>query len=1706
MKRSILAALIVMVFSTVMDLHGQMLTVTLNVTSRPNPYVSEWASRRETAILTVTNPTGSPVDVKITAKILSGTTLHAETKFNELPVVTIPARSTQTFYGEEVAPFSAMKFYGGVETKTLRTGQIPAGNYTFCIQLRDPVTTEPRSPEVCRPFTIVSYQGPALLQPADKSTIRSGDRPTFRWTSVTPNPPSPVTYRFVLFEVLQGQAPMQAFRGNQPIIDRPVLAATQLLWLPELPLPESGKTYIWSVQALDQAGNPIGDREGFADPFVVTVGQPISQGRGVGVVRDGDGGLGRGVVAGGDEGSGKGRVSVDQEGSGRGRRAGDNGGGDAERRVGGETNPGGVILTEGLGNAKVAANGPPISVDTTLQGLNNPQPPVNNCNSIPAGGVPSCNTISTQTYGDSDSVTIAGFTMKFVGAPTGGNAALAGSGRIWVNWMRTNVAVAFTGLSINSLNQVCSGTIRAKVDSTPDTYPQQWAINIGGSFNWTKSQVKKLNKWMHANTPGKVKKLTDSLDLNQMLAEQTAPAVEVPLGFNNLEGVTIAITEMKFEPTGAHLNCVAAFPVVFDHNDTLGFKGANFPFTLNAPSVNSGMLALLADETFSGNINNTQTYDVVFKAQHGNAPGTFVSWDCKGFRELNVDMDIVFPRQWLVPIPDNGTDRVKATVLTNIVKWSDWLLQASLPKCAVTNTNGLELEVLAMAYDHSDTRNVTGMTFPASYTGDQSVAFNGFYLKAAKVVLPETMRTFSDPAQRVKIIATDIIINKLGITGDITAQNVINFPNGNISGLGASIDTVKISLKNSSLLSAYMRGKIVLPLSEVTNANTLTYKGLFNAGSGVQFTLQPDNPVEAKLFSGAKLTLAPTSVMTIILKANNSSFDLALNGKFSWDNVKIGKIKVSMKDVEFQNMKLGYQGGGLSFSPGTWSLASPPKWIANFPVSLDKIAFATKPSQPGEVLRGGLGFDVILNLSENTVSGRTSMEVVGAVEKSPGGKFVPKWVGISVSEIELHANLAAVKIDGKINIYNEDPMYGDGFAGTIKAVFNSLQTQIDASARFGATEYQSPGNPYRYWGVDARIILPKPGVVFLPGVAIYGFGGGAWKRMNVTNLPKPNLTAVAGATSQSGQNSSGATFTPDPNIALGFKVLAVVGTTPDPKSFNADATLQGQFSNGGGLTQISFGLDFWGAAALLERNKAPFWGTALISYSPPTKIFDLNATANFTYPADGSVVKTAPAGISMKLNINGGTGLWYFKLGEPTNLNTVTVFNAFSVQEYLMFGNNIQPPNGFLPSTVAGLNAAGVSVGYQNQGISAQASLGQGFAAGLTVHGSTGDKYVDLAYRTKLKYAASGGFEINMSMLRYPPSVICDGTPLGMNGWYVQGGVAAWFSGYAGVQITASPKPDCDCCPKVWKDCCNPFKCCAIYCGAHYFNIIDIRIGARLNGGFPRPTWLDGEASSHYSVLGGTFSGDFTAHLKLGNQCNIGQPEPTPGVVAEDAVATIASQGALIHAINPSNGSSGFSPDNSIGVALGYKPDDAFEVQERQADGSSKKRTFQARYTVKLDSLGPVTNPAVPVEANNPNYNAKGANQGGGGNAPKGGKNVGNFKGVDVNLQVPPGPPTVYVLTRSAGANLMGEYTYRVNRGIVAKIGQKVKNLDDLTRFKFTIIGELWEKQGAVWVKATKKNGQPFTQTMTSTFSTGVAPPYVPLQAQPFNPPANPNN
>lgn len=253
--------------------HGQQMRISLNVTSNPSPYLSDWTTRKQTVILTVVNSDAKSVEVKLAARISRDGVLQVDTKLDKLPIFTVRP-GVNTFYGENLVPESAVTFYGDVDKKVVRSGRLPSGSYQFCLRLHNAATLAPLGEEQCRPFKIQSYQGPRLIDPAASATVPPPYmRQTFRWSPVAPAYSPNQQYQLVIMEVRSGQTPTQAFRANRPILTRDIKSATQMIWPTDVAL-DTPMTYVWSVRALDDAGDPLGEpKDGWAEPRSFSLGR-----------------------------------------------------------------------------------------------------------------------------------------------------------------------------------------------------------------------------------------------------------------------------------------------------------------------------------------------------------------------------------------------------------------------------------------------------------------------------------------------------------------------------------------------------------------------------------------------------------------------------------------------------------------------------------------------------------------------------------------------------------------------------------------------------------------------------------------------------------------------------------------------------------------------------------------------------------------------------------------------------------------------------------------------------------------------------------------------------------------------------------------------------------------------------------------------------------------------------------------------------------------------------------------------------------------------------------------------------------------------------------------------------------------------------------------------------------------------------------------
>lgn len=261
----------------------------LVVSPQPPASLISWTQRDLNFI--VINQSGASRQAKIKAELkMADGTVVGTTNLAKARVINL-GFGNDIFSVDDVFSAVLMQFSGKIKTAIDRTGKLPADNYQLCVRLVTPTDYVPFTEEKCRNFTVAALQLAIPVIPANESWLKPEAAQsviTFRWTPVTPLPSSPVWYRLLVFEILDNQTPMQALRSNMPLLQKDVVGTTQYIWQPQLSIGGTAKTdtvptvsvkraFIWTLQCLDAAGQPLGDGhvngDGISEPHIFYVGK-----------------------------------------------------------------------------------------------------------------------------------------------------------------------------------------------------------------------------------------------------------------------------------------------------------------------------------------------------------------------------------------------------------------------------------------------------------------------------------------------------------------------------------------------------------------------------------------------------------------------------------------------------------------------------------------------------------------------------------------------------------------------------------------------------------------------------------------------------------------------------------------------------------------------------------------------------------------------------------------------------------------------------------------------------------------------------------------------------------------------------------------------------------------------------------------------------------------------------------------------------------------------------------------------------------------------------------------------------------------------------------------------------------------------------------------------------------------------------------------
>ncbi|GAK93416.1 hypothetical protein JCM19298_2135 [Nonlabens ulvanivorans] len=455
---------------------------------------------------------------------------------------------------------------------------------------------------------------------------------------------------------------------------------------------------------------------------------------------------------------------------------------------------------------------------------------------------------------------------------------LTGKGFVEVGWLGSRVAVEFTEITIDSNNNLLTGKILGQIYEAPaPVYPTEWGgmevlgNGLGGNTaagaveDWVNPKVADVVEWVNSTSGDAVDWVNSTagttinapqIGNTPQVNEQTTP-VKLPLGVNYANGDQFAITEMVFRPNLSEFNLVAAkntppsWQGPGEDPQLIGFIAKNIKFHPSSVETPPERLELLENVTV-GNMNNKITFEFISPSSNPQG-GCYIEWDENGFSQFGIELESTFTRDWLVPVPDNGSSRTTATFQAIVQDWNDMVLTGNLDECEIVDSQGMTISAGNISFDMSDTLNPNNLQaasdFPSNYTGENTVLFRGFHMEQLTVGMPTSWQTNNNGVPQLSIY--DMIINDTGITMVAEAENVAGFRGANVADLIASIDTVRVDIRSSSFHDAYVKGRIGLPVSKADSIqNPLAYKALFTTAttpSSFQLTIEPTGPINANL-------------------------------------------------------------------------------------------------------------------------------------------------------------------------------------------------------------------------------------------------------------------------------------------------------------------------------------------------------------------------------------------------------------------------------------------------------------------------------------------------------------------------------------------------------------------------------------------------------------------------------------------------------------------------------------------------------------------------------------------------------------------------------------------------------------------------------------------------------------------------------------------
>ncbi len=1134
------------------------------------------------------------------------------------------------------------------------------------------------------------------------------------------------------------------------------------------------------------------------------------------------------------------------------------------------------------------------------------------------------------------------FDLKVTEVTSSKNNIFSGKGEIVINFMnKLKMEVVFKDIKKNKANQIFEGTVKAVKNTQYSKFFSKYGSYIGYAKQGAKEglgQLKNVFKKSSDELANELEGIAKSTD--RLIRSLRGKKTGLPVGLDKtFDGYTFVITiaDMTFTPRNAVMNTLIDIKIPgldFDISKYLILDTEDISFSPSGLGT-EGKAFLAFDANFVLNKENgADANELIIKGKSDKANdfenSTYVQWNCHGFKELNIALEYKFSRKIIIPDDENNKGRVVARTRIKTKKGLNIMGKITMDafQLPFEKMKGYGFNVTDAYIDLSDLSNPTGLiaNLPKNYNNQTLKSkdsrlgnkWRGFWLKKMEVKIPKYIGNVDEGNRNTKVSVENMIIDKTGFTASFRVKDLIKWEQKrtkntkHVDGCAFSLDLLYVNVLQNKLESGGLEGKIGLPIAE--ERDYLSYKGVIDKSTdkSIKFTVKPKKGknITVPIFF-ARMTIGENSTIGFSLgNKNYVSFKLDVMADFNTDYLsnenkkllaKAKKYGLKMPQVKMEGFEF-HSSTGFKTKNFSYALASPPKFLAGFPLSLKNI------NLEGGITSPKLSFTLALsfmskgdkkkssgNKSKNSISAETTLAIKASkidIKKLKSFKIEK----VSLKKIAIKAEFSKVKLDGFVQFKDEDKTdangkryHLNGFAGKIDLTLpGNIGGVLDGE--FGTVKYstakkENTAQWYSYWRVFGKANLGS-GIPVFSGV---------------------NLVMLKGGVSYHMLRTNNETYSPDFNTLIGLQFGAGFQSSDGGKAFKINADIYASFIKGGGLRELSIsgeatfmnkdknsktsavsaylklsyknnqdqgGIQSFDGNLIVDINvKNKLYGYAKLSTINNTKgankLTNFKIPENFNHPFVWAVFHSEWDTKNNK-KVNGkkktvspeenDKGNWYFYMGTPESRGALKLDlskkgkkeSAFVINltSYLMIGKNIpttlpEPSQEF--KTI--YDEASVGKGQRFKGgdvsklIAGQKKKnpapGKGFAFGSTMS-------LDLNARPVPFYFdlhAAIGFDINYTK----SDMKCDdgkGSTFarGNDGWYASGQLYAGLRAAFGIHV------------KLWfidKD----------------IELLKAAAAMILEGGFPNPNYANGEGALSYRILNGLIEGNYHFTFETGQKC-----------------------------------------------------------------------------------------------------------------------------------------------------------------------------------------------------------------------------------------------